>query len=241
VGPRGDVALVWLEARRGARVVAGSTLRGTRWAAPRELSAAGGLANDPAVAVGPDGDALAAWRMQVGDRGHRIETAETTPSGTWSARRAAGPDAVTPRGVMRPPGPTLTSTSVAVGPAGDAAVAWAERGGGRDRALAARRTGGRWSAPVALSGRGDSGWPQVAFDGTGRALAVWEQLDGVRLGLRGATLPPGGRAPVCCARLTAEGDEPAAPRVAPAPAGLLAVWNGSDDGTVETAAVPACG
>jgi hypothetical protein len=239
VGPRGHVALVWLEARPGARVVAAATLRGGRWTAPRELSAPRGLANDPAVAVGPDGDAVAAWRMQVGDRGHRIELAEAGAGGAWSVRRPAGPDATTPRGVMRPPGPTLTSTSVAVGSGGDAAVAWAERVDGRDRAVVARRAGGVWAPPVPLPGRGDAGWPQVTVDGAGRVLAVWEHLDGVRLTLRAASVPDRG-APACCATLTPEGDEPAAPRVAPLAAGALVVWNGSDEGTVEAAEAPPC-
>src|SRR4051794_2158565 len=84
-------------------------------------------------------------------------------------------------------------------------------------------------APVDLSATGqDTHAPQVAFDGSGNALAVWQRLDGINQIVQGSFRPAGGAfaAPV---DLSDTGQDAQEPQVAFDGSGnALAVWDRFD-------------
>jgi Ca2+-binding RTX toxin-like protein len=70
---------------------------------------------------------------------------------------------------------------VAVDGSGNAFVVWQRFDGANNRAQAAARSAGAglWSTPDDLSAAGqDAGYPKVAVDGSGNAIAVWSRSDG---------------------------------------------------------------
>jgi hypothetical protein len=79
---------------------------------------------------------------------------------------AAGEDAVEPQ--------------VAFDPSGNALAVWARSDGSNDIVQSSfRPAGGAFAAPTDLSAAGQSAFtPQVAFDGSGNALAVWSRFNG---------------------------------------------------------------
>src|SRR3954452_4288525 len=83
-----------------------------------------------------------------------------------------------------------------------------------------------FGAPVDLSATGqDANAPQVAVDGSGNALAVWQRLDGSNLIVQSSFRPAGGAfaAPV---DLSAAGQDTQEPQVAFDGSGnALAVWD----------------
>ena len=64
-----------------------------------------------------------------------------------------------------------------------AVAVWQQFDGARFNIWFDRYVPGRgWERPGPLEAdAGDAGYPRVALDGAGRALAVWHQSDGVRL------------------------------------------------------------
>lgn len=100
-----------------------------------------------------------------------LAVAASPALGAWGA-----PESVTPEGAEgRMP-------AVAVGAAGNAALAWVH-GSWRARAIAitVRGPGGRWDSPVRISPRGGIAIdPSVAVDASGRVLAVWRQTAGTQ-------------------------------------------------------------
>ena len=87
-------------------------------------------------------------------------------------------------------------SQVATDPQGDAVAVWQSIEGGSWTARATTRTaGGSWSAPASISAPGESVYAlQVAVDGAGSAIAVWQVLDGdyFNYAIQAATRPAGG-------------------------------------------------
>lgn len=136
-----------------------------------DLSAAGGSAQTPAVAVDSRGDATAVWTRWNGTQ--PVVQASTRPAGgTWSAPvdLAAG------RSIFNP--------QLTVDPAGNATAVWRVRE--IDRSVvqtSTRPAGGVWSAPVDLSVDTSvdlsqpTDVPQVAVDASGIVTATWSRFE----------------------------------------------------------------
>jgi hypothetical protein len=94
-----------------------------------------------------------------------------------------------PRPADRPAG-----FDAAAGPDGTVVAAWTKTTGGRSQVVASvRPPGGSFSAPEDLGAPG-GGFPEVAVDGRGTAIVVWEQQVGtsVKLTIQQSTRPAGG-------------------------------------------------
>lgn len=217
VAPDGGATAVWFR-RDGshARVQAATRPPGGDWRSPVTLSTPGGDAVDPQVSVGRKGAAVAVWRRWDGVR-YRVQATARAAGGSWStpvALSGTGGDAWDPR--------------VAMSESGAAVAVWRQSEGSNSKIYAASLTGGRWSAPVALSS-GDSWDARVVMAADGSAVAAWSRFDGAHYRVQVASRTAGGRwsAP---AALSPPGADAGDPQVAAGASGAAAVWRQWDVG-----------
>jgi hypothetical protein len=234
----GDAIVAWPAATEGAHVIqAVRRPAGAGFTAPVDLSAAGGDALNPQVAIDPAGNAVATWNRSNGS--HLVVQATTL-----SAR---GPFSV-PVGLSAPSRDGLQAEPVVDG-AGNALVVWVHEELLKDVTngvvqASARPAGGGFSLPVNLSSAGyGAAYPSVVMNASGAALAVWSRAANDDLvsivGVRAALRLPGGSfaAPVDIAptRGRVSVPQPAIDRAGRA----MVVWtsyNGTEGGTVRAAA-----
>jgi hypothetical protein len=127
----------------------------------------------PHVAVAANGNAVAVWVQFVGLRGDvwaNRYTATSATTGSWGTAALIETDnvndAITPR--------------VAIDTSGNALVVWVQTDGTRYNVWSNRFTAGAtntWgtAALIETDNAGGANAPRVAFDGSGNALAVWQQ------------------------------------------------------------------
>lgn len=213
---QGDMTAVWLDSDGvHASVLASVRPAGGAWPPPVELSSIDRTADEPAVAVDPQGDATAVWVREDATSG-TLQAAMRPAGGTWQSP------------VDISSAPDLEDPEVAVDSQGDAIVVWDTDNGTNTVQAAVRPAGGAWQTPVDLSSHAaDAADPQVALDADGNATAVWQVREGTSEFVQAATRPTGGawQAPV---DLTARGQY-AGPKLAIDPAGdAIAAWNRYD-------------
>jgi hypothetical protein len=159
------------------RVSAQRYLPGRGWQPPQVLGTDG---RDPKVALDRDGNALVVW--SGGDRrlhGRWFRVREEV----WEPEQAV-PGSEDVAG---------TGFAISVGPAGHALAVWSRwtPSGDDDAAFAAvmasRFTaGGRWPDAVSIqrpSPQAADGWPSLAMDAGGNAIAVWAETDGTSVSI----------------------------------------------------------
>jgi len=147
---------------------------GSTWGAVELIeSDNAGNANEPRIAMNPDGTAIAVWYQSDGTRfsilANRFDgvtwgTAEPIESNDW--------DAYYPQIAMAPDG-----TAIAV---------WQQSDGTRNNIRANRFDGSTWSAAELIESddAGNANNPQIAMSADGDAIAVWNQSDGTRVNIR---------------------------------------------------------
>ncbi|QBX54465.1 PKD domain-containing protein [Nocardioides seonyuensis] len=169
VDGQGGVTVVWYRWNGSHYLVqAVSRPAGGTWSSPTDLTALGGSAWDPEVAVDTAGNATAVWYRSDGTD-YIMQAASRPAGGTWSVPTnlsAPGEDAREPR--------------VVVDSAGNATAVWYRSDGTHTVVQSASRpAGGAWSAPTDLSAPGqDARDPQVVIDSAGNATTVWYRSDG---------------------------------------------------------------
>jgi hypothetical protein len=134
------------------------------WSAPETLPGSSPPATFPAgvrIAVTPSGTIVAAWSLLT----NAGPPAGAAPAGFQVAVRPAGGAWGAPERLSE----VGSNPEVAVDPAGNAVVVWAEAG----IRAATRPAGGAWSAFQTLAEAGTV--PDVALEGGGNAVAVWHR------------------------------------------------------------------
>jgi hypothetical protein len=215
----GNALVVW-ERSNGTNEVVQSAFRpaGGAFAASVDLSTSGQNASDPQVAFDASGNALAVWEHPAGT-GDLVQAAFRPAGGAFAASvdvSASGGNAFGPQ--------------VAFDPSGNALAVWRRFNGTKNIVQAAfRPAGGPFAAPVDVSTSGQNAAdPQVAFDASGNALAVWDRSNGTNL-IAQAAFRPAGDAFAAPVDLSAGGQDALAPQVAFDPSGnALAVWHRSN-------------
>lgn len=138
-------------------------------------------------AVDGRGDAVAVWDSWTeGFLSHRVVQAAYRPAGgEWQAPVDLSEEDISENWRWEPYEPR-----VAIDEQGDAVVVWSRGYGESGGVMSAfKPSGGAWQASIELSPPGTTdGYPQVAFDGHGDALAVW----GDHVTLQSALKPAGG-------------------------------------------------
>jgi hypothetical protein len=178
---RADVAMnagaaavaVWVCGSGAGSVVevASKPLRGG-WREPVAISGPGAGLGSLDVAVGPGGEAVAAWTRAAGSGESAVELASGAVAGSWSAPVTLGEGG---------------GAQVGVGAAGAAAAIWTSTGGAVEAAT--RPALGSWGEPAVLAAAGSPDpAPRLGVDEAGRALAVWQRL-GV---IQASSFAPGG-------------------------------------------------
>ena len=216
-GPTRIVTALWLGVLGGALLgllTVTPAVAAPAWLAPTNLSVGNEDGEDPQVAAGPQGEAIAIWESYDGS-GTTIETASRPPGGSWSTPTQ-----------LTAPGLDAYNPEIAIGPQGEAIAIWARVDGGKPLIqVATRAVDGGWSAATNLSAPGQQAdRPQVAIDAQGNAIAAWERSDGSHYIVQAATRPAGGSwsAP---AGLSAAGQNATNPMLAVNPEGeAITVW-----------------
>jgi hypothetical protein len=180
VDPNGHVVAVWMAYQQGQYTIQAATLSlGESWSQPVCLAGLGQQASRPQVAVDPVGNAIAIWSRLI-DSKRVIQAARLPFKGEWSVPlnvSASDQDSQNPQ--------------IAIDPAGNAVAVWVEWSEQESIVQAATLPfEGHWSAPLALSARGEyAADPQVVINAASYAFAVWDSSKGT---IQAATLPWGG-------------------------------------------------
>jgi hypothetical protein len=159
-----------------AVIAAVCAFAGTAQASPTFLSAinisdAGQDAFEPQVVSDPSGNVHAVWTRSDGTH-FRIQYSTRTPNGAWSAPinlSTAGQSASQPQ---------IDSDA-----SGNLLVLWTRSDGTNLRIQSTfKPSGGSFSTPIDISDPGfDANEPQIDFDASGKAIAVWSRFDGSKL------------------------------------------------------------
>ncbi|HWW09345.1 MAG TPA: PKD domain-containing protein [Candidatus Acidoferrales bacterium] len=183
IDAQGDAVAVWLRFDgSNERVQSAYRPAGGSFGAPQTLSAAGNDAAEPRVAMNGGGDAVVVWSLRSGVTA-KIQAAQAGLGGGFGA-------AVDLTGFTS----AESVPQVALDLHGDAIAVWDGSDGANIRIEEALRpAAGSFGAPRFLSPAGfNADNPQVAFDSSGNALAVW-RFDGPPASTaQGAYRPAGG-------------------------------------------------
>jgi hypothetical protein len=167
-GAQGDSIAVWLHFDgANARVQAAYRPTGGSFGAPQTLSPAGYEAREPHVAMNAAGEAVLVWSLGSG-LSEEIQAATASSGGIFGeAHDLTGFTTV------------ASIPQVALDSHGDAIAVWDGWDGSNIRIQEALRPGsGNFGSPAFLSPAGyNADTPQIAFDSSGNALAVW-RFDG---------------------------------------------------------------
>ena len=183
VGGNGDVVSIWrsLDGSHD-RVQAAIRRPGKDFGAAVNLSPAGFDSGQQAVAVGPDGTAIAAWSLYRADDS-LIQVAIRPAGGTFGSPVS-----------LSAPGGHARDPQVAIGPDGSARVVWARAGQESYVVQVAERpspddsSAPSFQTPFDLSdGDFDATNPQISIAGNRDAVVVWQASDGTDSAVQAAT------------------------------------------------------
>ena len=187
---------------------------------PIDLSAAGQDAFEPEVAIDSSGNKLFVWTRYDGSN-TRIQALMRAPDGS-----------IGPTQTISDAGKNASQPQVAFDPSGNAISVWTQSQGANTLIYAAfRPANGTFQSASAISpGGGSADVPQISFDSSGKAIAVWERFDGTNLRIQGAARPPNGSFDAA-QTMSDPGQDAFDPRVGAGPAvdnNAAAVWTRSD-------------
>ncbi|HET8565505.1 MAG TPA: PKD domain-containing protein [Solirubrobacterales bacterium] len=170
VDANGDAAVIW-EAFTGSNneiVRAATRPADGAWSQAVALSDVDGYSGSPDITIDPQGNATAVWTTGPQFEYGFVQTATHPAGGTWSQPVALSDENA-----------ASVSPHIAADSQGDLTAIW--DAGGEEGVIQSktRPAGGEWSsAAVDVSGEdGLSSNAQIAIDGQGDAVAVWQQKD----------------------------------------------------------------
>jgi hypothetical protein len=188
-----------------------------------DVSAAGQDGFEPQVAVEPStGNVVAVWTRSDGSN-LRIESANRTPNGAWSAPTQISDEFQ-----------SASSPGISTDPSGNMLAVWTRSDGSNGRIQAAYRpAGGSFGTPVTVSASGgDANQPQVSMDTTGKAIVTWIRFDGTKTRVQAAVRSAGsGGTFGAVSTLSPAGQDAFQPQVSSGPnadANGVIVWTRSD-------------
>jgi len=215
----GNALAVWqqLDGTR-TKIWANRYTAGVGWGTPAPIDADnGGAAHYPQVAIDASGNGLAVWRQFDGQL-----------NSIWANRYTASAGWGTPTRFDTRSAGNAEFPQIAFDTGGNALAVWAHSDGSRTHIWANRfAVGSGWSTPARIetSDTGSAYEPQVAFDASGNALAVWVKSDGTRYNLWANRFAAGAGWGTPVLLESADGGDAARPQLAFDAAGnAIAVW-----------------
>lgn len=167
VSPSGYALATWIDDSGGGRVVRGAVRDAAgAWGPAEPIGAAGGDVPAPThAAIDDDGNAIAVWQRNVGDTYQVFAAIRPASSGVWQTPLALSN--VSSR---------HCAPRIEVNAHGDAIVVWRdqERGNFVVRSATADTADAAWGSIATISGE-NVGWPRLAVDRDGNAIAVWSR------------------------------------------------------------------
>ncbi len=194
---------------------------GLSWSTPENLSESGQDADDPRIAVDGSGNAVAVWRRSDGNDDIVQSSRLVAGGASWST-----PVNVSPAGIQS------ATPRIAIDGSGNAVAVWrlADVGGTIIQSSRLAAGGSSWSTPEQLSVSGfSSDNPQVAANGSGNAVAVWQQSNGSNSIIRISQSTDGGASWTVPTDLSELGQSAITPEVAVDGSGnAVALWRRSN-------------
>jgi hypothetical protein len=132
----------------------------------------GGSATYPDIAMDAGGNALAVWSQS-----------DSIRQSIWANRYTVGSGWGTAQLIEIDDAGDAGSSRIVMDAGGNALAVWSQSDGTRNNIWSNRYTAGSgWGTPALIetSDAGNAFNPAIAMDGSGNALAVWNQFDGVR-------------------------------------------------------------
>ena len=231
--PRMRTALVGLACVCATLMLWPGQASAASWQPATDLSASGQNARTPQLALDGSGNAVAVW-VRFNGTHSIVQSASRPAGGVWQPAQNASAL-----------GGHASDPQVVFDAAGNALAVWTRSNGTNEIVQAAwRPVGGSWQAADNLSAVGqDAAYPQVAVNGAGTAVVVWERWNGTNVIVQGALRPTAGPWQVA-QDLSPAGGNASNAQVALSGAGdAVAVWSHQilADTTVQGAKRPAGG
>jgi len=132
-----------------------------------------GDATNPQVAMDSSGNTIAVWQQSESPTRRSVWANRYTPSGGWGTAALIETENS---------GDPFYTPSVAMDGSGNAVAVWTQHDGTYYNIMSNRYTpSGGWGTAVLIeTENGGAAYPQVVMDGSGNAIAVWQQSDGTR-------------------------------------------------------------
>jgi len=151
---------------------------GSGWGTAALIETDAGSAFNPQIAIDTGGNALAVWEQSDGTRFNIWSNRYRAITGSWGNAALIETDNAG----------DASSPQIAFDASGNALAVWHQSDGTNYNVWSNRNTpgiqngSGTWgtAALIETDNAGDANSPQIAFDASGNALAVWNQSDGTR-------------------------------------------------------------
>ncbi|MFO8050518.1 MAG: hypothetical protein R6V01_02320 [Thermoplasmatota archaeon] len=173
VNPSGNAIVVWAQ-NDGTKYNVWSNRynAGIGWGIAEQIETSNGIDpySSPRIAVDSSGNAIAIWRQYDG-----------TIYNIWSNRYVPETGWGTPVQIETQDEGSASSPSIAMNASGNAMVLWYQSDGTRTNIWSSQYVpGSGWSTAelIETDNAGNAIHPQIAFDNSGNAIAVWSQSDG---------------------------------------------------------------
>jgi hypothetical protein len=166
----GNAIAVWRQSDGTRYNIYANRFNGTSWGTAELLETDNaGNAQYPQIAFDSSGNAIAVWRQFDGITDNIW--ANRFDGTSWGTAELIETDAGS---AIRP--------QIAIDSSDNAIAVWLQSDGTRDNIYANRFNGTSWGTAelIEADNAGNVDYPQIAFDSSGNAIAVWKQSDGTR-------------------------------------------------------------